>query len=151
MAGNVTAIRRLEDFGKGGAQHLVDLGHRRIDPEGLERGHPVLDDPARDDAAVMVELRVDVEPYTVIGHPAPHPHADRGDLVLRCTAPHHPNADPALAPLALDAEMRKAADHPFLEPMDMASYIGSAPGEIEHDIGDALPGSVIGVAAAAAG
>src|SRR6516164_720694 len=99
----------------------------------------------------MVELGIDVERHAVIGHPAPHPHADCGDLLLASAGPHDPDADPAVAPLALYAETRERADDPLFEPMDMTAYIRSASGEIEHDIGDALPGPVIGVAAAAAG
>src|SRR6516165_5230365 len=137
--------------GKGGAQHVVDLRHRRRDPECRKRGDAMLGDAAGDDAAVMVEVGVDVERHAVIGHPAPHAHADRGDLVLAAVRPYHPDADPAGAAFAADAEPRERADYPLFEPVDMASYIAVAAIEIEHDIGDALAGSVIGVAAATAG
>src|SRR6516164_8504707 len=99
----------------------------------------------------MVELGIDVERDTMIGHPAPHAHADRGDLFLLAAALPHPDTAPAGAPLAADAKMRECADHPLLEPVHMAAHIAIAAVEIEHDIGNALPGSVIGVAAAAAG
>ena len=56
-----------------------------------------------------------------------------------------------VAALAAHAEARERADDPFLEPVHVAAHIAVAAGEIEHDIGDALPGSVIGIAAAAAG
>ena len=111
----------------------------------------MLGDAARDDAAVMVELRIDVECDAMIGHPAPHAHADRGDLFLASAGPRNPDADAAVAPLTADAELRERADHPLLEPVHVAAHIAIAAGEIEHDIGDALPGPVIGVAAAAAG
>jgi hypothetical protein len=47
--------------------------------------------------------------------------------------------------------MPKCADHPLLEPVHVAAHIAIAPREIEQHIGDALPGPVIGVAAAAPG
>ncbi len=72
----------VKGFGEGGAQGGVDIGHRRGDAEIGERGDPVLGDAAGDDAAVMVEVGIDVERHAVIGHPAPHPHPDRGDLGL---------------------------------------------------------------------
>src|SRR6516165_9735694 len=137
--------------GKGGAQHVVDLRHRRRDPECRKRGDAMLGDAAGDDAAVMVEVGVDVERHAVIGHPAPHAHADRGDLVLAAVRPYHPDADPAGAAFAADAEPGEGTDHPFLETVDMAAHVAVAPDEIEHDIGDALTGAVEGVPAAAPG
>src|SRR6516162_7656036 len=108
-------------------------------------------DAARDDAAVMVELGIDVECDAMIGHPAPHAHADRGDLFLTTTGPRDPDTDAAVAPLTADVEMHERVDHPLFEPVDMAAHIAVAADEIQHDIGDALAGAVISVAAAAPG
>ncbi len=98
----------------------------------------------------MVEVGIDVERHAVIGHPAPHPHANRGDLGLAGATPN-PDADPALAPLAADFEACERANHPFFEVMDVAVHVLAAAGEIEHDVGDALPRPVIGVPPAATG
>src|SRR5689334_13301353 len=98
----------------------------------------------------MVELGIDVERHAVIGHPASHPHPDGCDLFLGPGA-NHPDADLTVAPLTADAETQERADHPLFEPVDMAADVALAPGEIEHDISDALPRPVIGVAAAAPG
>ena len=87
-------------------------------------------------------------------HPALHADADRRDLVLVAGAlvgPPHPDADAIVAPLAVDAERRERADDPFLQRHDEAPHVGTAPLEIEHHIGDALAGPVIGELAAAAG
>src|ERR1700736_819344 len=111
----------------------------------------MLGDAAGDDAAVMSEVRINVERDAVIGHPAAHAYADRGDLVLASTGPGDPDADPAVAAFALHIEARKGADHPLLEPVDMASDVAPAPVKIEHDIANALARPVIGVATAAAG
>ena len=110
----------------------------------------MLGDAAGNDAAVMLEVGIDVERHAVIGHPAPHPHADRGDLGL-AGAMLDPDADPALAPLAVDFEACERANHPFFEVVDVAVHVLTAAGEIEHDIGDALPRPVIGVLPAAPG
>jgi len=57
--------------------------------------------------------------------------------------------DPAVAALAPDIEPRQGADHPFLEPPDMAPHIAPPRTqfglvEVEHHIGDALAGPMIG-------
>src|SRR5262249_49317834 len=75
----------------------------------------------------------------------------RGDLLFGSARPLNPDADPPVAPLALYVETREGADHPFLEPVDVAAHIAIAGREIEQYIGDELTGSVIGVAATAAG
>src|SRR5690606_16871104 len=81
--------------------------------------------------------------------------ADGGDLVLaQCAAGAgavDPDADAALAPLALHAEFGERLDQPFLEAANEAAHVATAPGEVEHHIGHALPGAVIGRLAAAAG
>src|SRR4051794_23932477 len=102
----------------------------------------------------MLELGLDVERDAVKAHPAPHADADRGDLVLDLEAlvgPAHPDADPVLAPLTLDVEAREAADQPFLERRDEGTHVRAAPLQVEHDIGNALAGAVIGELPAAAG
>ena len=43
----------------------------------------MLGDATGDDAAVMVQVAVDVQAHAVEGHPVAHPHADRGDLVSK--------------------------------------------------------------------
>ena len=82
----LSAHRLAERPLEGRAQGGVDIGHRRGDAERGERGHAVAGnlggDAARDDAAVMVEIGVDVDRDAVIGHPAPHPHPDCSDLGL---------------------------------------------------------------------
>src|SRR5207237_4200634 len=119
-----------------------------------QRGDAVFGNAARDDAAEMVEVGVDVERHPVIADPMAHPDADRRDLVLApvlwAVTAGDPDADPAVAPLAPDIEARQGTDHPFLEPPDMAAHVAVAPAQIEHHIGDPLPGPVIGVLPAAA-
>ena len=68
----------------------------------------------------------------------------------------NPDADPALAPLALDVEAVQRADQPFLQPIDVAAYVlrrhTSVPAhQVEHDIAGALAGAVIGPLPAAPG
>src|SRR4051812_14385994 len=148
-----------EYLGKRRAQRDIDLRHRSGNPEAGERGDAVTGggrvDAAGYDAAVMVEVGIDVQREAVIGHPAAHSHPDRGDLVLAPAlvrqAPGNPDADPSGAPLALDVEARQRRDDPLLKAPDMAAYVAAPFLQIEHDIGDALPRSVIGVLTAAAG
>ena len=75
----------------------------------------------------MAEVRVDIEGDAVIGHPAPHADADRGDLGL-AGAVANPDADAALAALALYAELRQGADPPILEVIDKAVHVEPAAG-----------------------
>src|SRR4029077_9839904 len=118
-------------------------------------GDAVIGHAARHDAAEMIELGIDVQRDAVIADPVTHPDADRGDLVLMTAGPRDPSPDPAVAALAPDVEPRQGADHPFLEPPDMAAHIAPprtqfGPIKIEHHIGNALAGAVIGVLPAAA-
>ena len=55
------------------------------------------------------------------------------------------------APFALHIEARECLDDPLLEREHVAPHIGAAPLQVEHRVGDALAGAVIGEAAAAAG
>ena len=57
----------------------------------------------------------------------------------------------AVAALAPDIEGVERLDDPVFELMDIASQILAASPEVEHHIGDALAGAVIGVLAAAPG
>src|SRR5260370_10854178 len=77
-----------------------------------------LADPARHDAAEMAEVGIDIEADAVQAHPALHPDAYGGDLVLASlalVAPAHPHADPFLPALAMDGVGRERADQPFFQ------------------------------------
>ena len=65
--------------------------------------------------------------------------------------PAHPDADAVLAPLAAHVEGGERADDPFLQRRDEAAHVRAAALEVEHHIGHALAGPVIGELAAAAG
>ena len=62
-----------------------------------------------------------------------------------------PDADAVLAGLADDAELGERVDQPALQRADEGAHVGATAPEVEHDIGDALPGPVIGELAAAPG
>ena len=103
-------------------------------------------EPARDDAGEMLELRIDVEADAVQAHPAPHAHADARDLGA---------ADE-------DADLRRRAARLRRRggPASRSAKSSSAAtkartsrprrAEVEHHIGHALAGAVIGEAPAAA-
>src|SRR5205085_12166002 len=84
----------------------------------------------------------------MIGHPAANAHADRGDLLLSVFPVRYPDADAALAPFAVHAEMDKRADQPFFEIAHETAHAGFALAQIEHHVGHALSRSVIGELAA---
>ena len=92
-----------------------------------------------------------IQRHAVEGHPAAHAHADGSDLVFPAAIAHDPDADAALAPFALDVELRQRADQPFLEVVHIFAHVGLAALEVEHHIADALAGPVIGELPAAAG
>ncbi len=102
----------------------------------------------------MGEVAGDVERDPVHGDPAPHAHADRGELGLAGRR-LDPDADAALTGKRLDAESADGADEPGLEARNVGPEIGTlgpaAGGQIEHDVGHALPGPVISVLAASSG
>ena len=67
-----------------------------------------------------------------------------------------PDADASLPPFAAHAEAGEGADQPFLEPVHVAAHIARRhravrAGEVQHDIGHALAGAVVGPLPAAAG
>src|SRR6476646_3665767 len=117
----------------------------------------MLADAAWDDAGVVSKVRSDVERHAVPTHPAGHANADGGDLGLGARGGiGDPDADASLPPFAAHAEAGEGADQPFLEPMDVAPHIAGRhravrTGEVQHDIGHALAGTVVGPLAAAAG
>ena len=118
-----------------------------------------LGDAAGHDAGEMRKVRRDVERNAVERRPAPHPDADRGDLVLRrrpsgparLVGAGDPDADPVRARLACDVERLQRPDQPAFEGADISAHVGPAALEVEHDIGDALARPVIGEPPAAAG
>ena len=116
-------------------------------------------DSAGHDALEMREIGRDVDGHAVEGNPAADANAERGDLVFgggaverrRLVGPGDPDADAVLAGLADDAELGERIDQPALESADEGAHVGATAPEVEHDIGDALPGPVIGELAAAPG
>src|SRR3990172_11021147 len=62
-------------------QHPVDLRHRNDDAEIGEAGDALSTHSARDDAGIVLEIRIDVERDAVKRHPASDADADGGDLV----------------------------------------------------------------------
>ncbi len=58
-----------EDRAEGVAEGAVDLGHRRLDAEVVERGDAVTAEAAGDDAPVVLEVRRDVERDAVVRRP----------------------------------------------------------------------------------
>ena len=105
----------------------------------------------------MGEVWFDIDGDAVEGNPLAQADTDGGDLVLGRRAvgqggpvrPHHPHPDAVLAPLALHVEGGEGADDPLFERGHEGAHILAPPLQVEHDIGHALAGAVIGVFAAA--
>ena len=91
----------------------------------------------------------DIDRDAVEGDPVADADANGGDFVFASTAAIHPNANPAFPSFACDVERRQGSDDPFFEIMNIAPDVGGATLQIQHDIADALPRTVIGVLAAA--
>ena len=116
-------------------------------------------DAAGRDAGKMRQVRLDVDRNAVERHPAPDADADGGDLVLghlaawsaRLVRPRTqtPTRSSRRSPSTLKVGER--GDEPGLESGDEGAHVRPAALEVEHDIGDALAGAVIGELAAAAG
>src|SRR6476469_2330430 len=98
----------------------------------------------------MRKVGRDVEREAVEGHPALNAHAQSADFGLIRTG-SDPNTDPSVGAVGGNAELGERVDHPAFERMNEAADVLSALFEVEHHIADALTGTVIGVAAAAAG
>ena len=87
----------------------------------------------------------------MIADPAADADADRGDLGFGAIRLGQPDADPPLAPLAPEVEVREGSDHPLLEPPDVRPEVRPAALQIEHQVGDPLTRAMIGVLATPAG
>ena len=77
-------------------------------------------------------------------------HADCRDLKFAVTV-NHPNPDPAVAALAAYIEGCQSGYQPRLQAGHIGADIAASRLEIEHHIGNALAGTVVGVLAAAPG
>src|SRR5438128_2575211 len=110
----------------------------------------MLRDAARNDAAEMRQIRLDVQSDAVPAHPPGHAHPDGRDLRLAPGRPvRHPDADAPLAPFAAYAEAAERADQPFLEPPDVAPHVTGAHlavrlRQVQHQIHGALAWPMIG-------
>ena len=140
---------------KARAQRDVGIGHRRRQAEVDEAGDAVVAHAAGHDAGKMRQIRIDIERDAVKRDPAPQPNADRGDLVFGApqaalVGPRDPDADAVLAPLAANIEAGERRDHPGLERRDEGADILAPALQVEHHIGNALAGAMIGELAAAA-
>ncbi len=114
----------------------------------------MLADPAGHDAPEVGQVGFDVQADPVEAHPFADLHADGGDLVLTRpsgTLALHPDADAALADVRLYPEPAQGSDQPRLQTTHEGAHVAAAGAEIQHDVGHALAGAVIGELAAAAG
>jgi len=91
----------------------------------------------------------------VIADPLLQADADGGDLVFAELAagfcPVDPDADAVLAAFALHVEGAEGLDDPVFEGADELLHISAASGEVQHHVGHALAGAVIGELTAALG
>src|SRR5690606_7534990 len=112
-----------------------------------------------DDAREMRQVRLHIDGNAMEAHPAPEPDADRGDLVLGWRSvgqgwpvgPDDPDPDAIFPAFAPDIEAIERADDPLLRRGHEGADIFSPALEVEHDIGDPLARSVIGVFSATPG
>ena len=110
-----------------------------------------------DDSLIMRQVRFDVDRNTVKADPASQADADGRDLVLsRCSVgerrevvPHDPDTNPVRASVPLHVEFGQGGDDPVLELGNEAAHVAAPAPHVEHDVGDPLPGAVIGKLAAA--
>src|SRR5262249_31573109 len=139
-----------------GPQGAVGLGHGGGDAECVQAGDAVVADAAGDDAAVVAQVGVNVERDAVPTHPARDAYADRGDLRLDGVGLGDPDADAAIAALAVNAEPGEGANEPFFQPVHEAANISWRDGpmrmrEVQHHVGNALTRPMVGPLATATG
>src|ERR1700712_763369 len=98
--------------------------HRGRDAKGGEAGDAILRQAAGNDPAEMGQVRFDVQRDAVPAHPARDADADRADLCFGAGGGiGDPDADAALAALALDVETVERADQPFFQTIDITAYV----------------------------
>ena len=139
----------------GGEQRAVEVGHRRRNAARGETGDAMRANATRHDAREMRKLRGEIDCDPVRTDPAADAHADGRELFLPGTV-HHPEPDPIGPPLGWKAERGERKDQPLLDPVHQGMNVvrcdsAMATTEIEHEIGDALTGSMICPLSAAPG
>src|SRR5690606_35436550 len=90
---------------------------------------------------------VHLEGEAVKGHPFADAHTDGGDLVLAAqplVGATDPDADPAFAATGSDSMGGEGLDDPLLEALHETADVAAALGQVEHAIGNALAGAMIG-------
>src|SRR5215831_5635656 len=97
----------------------------------------------------MRQVRIDIETDAMERDPMAEPDSDRCDLVLTPVFSRNPDSDPSGAPLALGSEVRKRADQPLLEIVDVSPRIRLSLLQVQHHVTDALARPMIGVLAPA--
>ena len=138
-----------EDLREGGPEGGINFGHGNGDALRDKRGDPESLNTAGHDAAEMLQVGLHIERNPMERHPPPYAHPERRNLPFPAVA-HHPDADPAVTPLPDQTETRQRADQPFLKIPYERPYVRAAGLQIQNDIGDALPGAMVGVAPPAA-
>jgi len=144
--------RRSEPALESRPQRAIHRFHRCLPAEGGEARHAVIGDSTRHDAGVVGEVRVDVEADAVEAHAAADADAHGRDfrLLRRIGFVDHPDADAARTDDAFDAKGRKGVDQPALEGGHEGADVGAETAlHVQHDVGDALSGTMVGVLAAA--
>src|SRR5262249_55208325 len=134
-------------------QRRVRIAHRYWQAEIDQACYAELraGDAAWRNAGEMFELGFNVEGDAVEADPFSQPHADGGDLVFARPARAsalHPNAHAPVADFALHVEARQCADEPAFEISDELCHVAPTLAQIDHHIGHALAGAVIGELAA---
>lgn len=128
---------------------LVDVGHAGRNAECGEAGDGEFGNAAGDNAAEMREIRVDIDRQAVQGYPAPDAYADGSYFCFPSIAVVAPDAYAPLCAARGDAEIGEGIDHPALDSMNEPPDIAAALRQVELNVGNALPRTMIGVAPAA--
>src|SRR6185295_650526 len=90
------------------------------------------------------KIRTNIEGEAVVGDPAPHRHADRGDLLFS-----DPDAGASCNLPALDAPAGQSVGEPELELAEEAMQVVTVGVEVADRVADELPRAVPGDVAAA--
>ena len=101
-------------------------------------------------AVEMVKFRVHIDGNTMITDPFPQPDTDCCNLGFPAVALINPDSDPAFAPPAGDVESPECPADPVFERMNTVAHIAPPYTQIQHGVGNALSGAVIGVLSAPA-
>ena len=128
-------------------QRLVKILELYRNTQLGKTGHGIFADATGNDAAKMAEIGVYIDRESMHRDPFPDANSNRANLGFLPVRSVAPDSNPAIHGPRHDPEFSKRGFHPMLQRVNKAAHIRVACLQIQNDIADPLPRTVIGMPA----